>query len=149
VAKVEARRLALDSSCMVALVSEWHESHLATFRKFHTMLDSGAELLVMGPALVETYSVLTRLPPPRRLSPAEALSIIDTTFGNAPRTVALTPAEYWSLVRRAPVSSIAGGRVYDALIAACARKAAPVTLLTLNAEHFSPFEDGSLRIATP
>jgi len=42
-----------------------------------------------------------------------------------------------------------GGRIYDAVIAACARKAKARELLTWNLKHFEPFADGSLVAASP
>jgi predicted nucleic acid-binding protein len=60
----------------------------------------------------------------------------------------LTAREHWLLVEEAQLGGVAGGRMYDALIARCAKKAAAPTLLTLNVRHFASFEDEELALAT-
>jgi predicted nucleic acid-binding protein len=112
-------------------------------------LDAGEQLALAAPALVEAYAVLTRLPAPHRLSPADALHLLADNFEKNAPTVALTPREYWLLMRVAPATSVYGGRIYDAVIAACARKAGARELLTLNLKHFESFADESLRITSP
>ena len=50
------------------------------------------------------------------------------------------------MLRQCREKKIAGGRSYDAAIAACARKVKAAVLLTWNYEHFAPFQDKNLRI---
>jgi predicted nucleic acid-binding protein len=68
---------------------------------------------MVGHALVETYSVLTRLPGDARLAPMDAARLLDARF-TAPLTLPAAKA------RRVPAVfaglGIAGGAVYDALI---------------------------------
>lgn len=106
-------------------------------------------MIVAAPALVEAYSVLTRLPAPHRLAPANALSLLDANFIRGGRCVVLNAAHYCSLLRDAPEDGVAGGRVYDAVIARCARQARVRTLLTFNASHFAPFAGPELTIVVP
>jgi predicted nucleic acid-binding protein len=79
-------------------------------------------VLVAAPALVETYSVLTRLPP-HRLSTADALTLLEANFMSPGKIVALEAKSHRALLRKAPRQGIAGGRTYDAIIAECARRA--------------------------
>src|SRR5439155_4456381 len=62
-----------DTSCLVAAVCAWHEHHAAAAREIERRLAAGEPMIVAAPALVESYAVLTRLPPPHRLRPADAL----------------------------------------------------------------------------
>lgn len=72
-----------------------------------------------GHAAFETFSVLTRLPPPARRTPATVARLVAASFpysrflGGEAATVLL--AELASL-------GIAGGGVYDALVGAAARE---------------------------
>ncbi len=141
--------LALDTSCLVALVSGWHEHQAATASAVEKRLAAGAALAIPGPALVEAYSVLTRLPAPHRLGPTDALRLLRDNFHTQSRTVVLSARDYWSLLDSAPAAMVHGGRAYDAVIVACARKAKARELLTLNLRHFEAFADDSLRIASP
>ena len=106
-------------------------------------------MVVAAPALVEAYSVLTRLPAPHRLSPDVAGHLVDSNFVRGITCVALSAAEYRTLLRTAPADGVAGGRVYDAVIAQCARSARVRTLLTFNASHFAPFSGPDLAIVVP
>jgi predicted nucleic acid-binding protein len=106
-------------------------------------------LIVAAPTLVEAYAVLTRLPPPYRLSPADALTLVEENFIQTTRIVALDARGYRTLVRRARDEGIHGGRIYDAVIATCALKARAAVLLTFNKDHFLPFADRGLEIVVP
>ncbi len=100
-------------------------------------------------ALAEAYAVLTRLPAPHRLAPADALAILEGNFPQAARVVALDVEGYRSVLRRAGKTGISGGRTYDALIGECAVKAKATVLLTFNAEHFSHLDAAGVRVVVP
>lgn len=106
-------------------------------------------MIVAAPALVETYAVLTRLPPPHRLSPVDALALLDANFIGAGRAVALNAAAYRALLRLATTKDIGGGGMYDAVIAQCAVKAQASALLTFNAPHFLSLAIAGLEIVVP
>ena len=65
------------------------------------------------------------------------------------KIVGIATAGYKALLRGAPEANISGGRVYDALIAASARKANVQALLTFNELHFVAFEGPDLEIVVP
>lgn len=106
-------------------------------------------MLLAAPALMEAYSVLTRLPPPYRISPAESLRLLEANFVAAGEILAPDADDYLALMRRCAAEGIQGGQVYDAVIAACARRAQPITLLTFNERHFQPFSAWGLAVAAP
>lgn len=130
--------LAVDTSCMVAAVCTWHEHHAAVLGEIERRLDAGERLRVPAPALVEAYAVLTRLPAPHRLSPADAWTLLHANFIEPATIVSLGHASYVKLLRRLASAGIAGGKTYDAVIAECARHARADALLTLNPRHFDP-----------
>ena len=123
---------------MVAAVCTWHEHHVVAAREIEARLARGERLAVAAPALVETYAVLTRLPSPHRLAPADAWALVEANFIKQSTAVALTGAAYARLLRRLAKQTIAGGRTYDAVIAECARRGRAETLLTFNRRHFDP-----------
>ena len=94
---------------MVAAVCDWHEHHGAARSEFELRLRHA--LLVPAPALVEAYSVLTRLPAPYRLAATDAVALLEANFVDGGRLVALDGASYRRLLRRAPAEGIAGGRI--------------------------------------
>lgn len=102
----------LDTSAAVALVVADHEHHEATFSAL-----AGRRLGLAGHAAVETYSVLTRLPGRRRLTPAAAGRLLTTNF---PHTKHLGAAQAEALFAALSHHRLAGGAVYDALVGAAA-----------------------------
>jgi predicted nucleic acid-binding protein len=138
-----------DSSCMIPALSPWHEHHPASVDEINRRLDRGEPMAVAAPSLVETYSVLTRLPHHRRLMPDDALALIEASFVGTSRVVALDSAAYVDLLRRAPDGRVAGGRIYDAVIAACARQADVGVLVTFNVAHFRALVDRSIEVRAP
>jgi len=77
----------------------------------------GRELALCGHALAETYSVLTRLPGDLRVAPTAAAELIDAWF-TAP--LQIDPEAALALPRILSLADIAGGAVYDALVALAA-----------------------------
>ena len=135
-----------DTSCMIAAVCAWHEHHEVSRKEIERRLGRAETMVVAAPAAVESYAVLTRLPPPHRLSPRDALALIEANFLRIGRLVTLDGGAYRTLLREAPEKGVAGGRTYDAVIAACARQAGGATLLTFDADHFASLLDPRLEI---
>ncbi|MEA2973791.1 MAG: hypothetical protein QOG82_2249 [Actinomycetota bacterium] len=104
--------LLVDTSAAVALVVGDHEFHEATL----DALD-GRILGLSGHAAFETFSVLTRLPPPARRSPPVIAQVLATNF---PESRFLSAAGTAGLFSRLASGDFAGGSVYDALVGAAA-----------------------------
>jgi predicted nucleic acid-binding protein len=135
---------------MVAALCAWHERHEWIIQQLDQRLDAGERLVVAAPALVETYAVLTRLPPPHRLSPIITRSLLEANLlDHASELVALDAESYRRLIGSAPDRDIAGGRVYDAVIVTCAQSAGVDALLTLNGRHFSSLIELGMGIVVP
>ena len=141
-------RYLLDTSCLVAAVCAWHEHHEVTLGDIERRRRSRETPVIAGHSLVESYAVLTRLPAGHRLSAQDALTLLETNWGEA-EIVTLAPSEHWKALRAARDQSVAGGAVYDALIAACAVKGRVRTLLTWNLAHFERFAGPGLEVAAP
>jgi predicted nucleic acid-binding protein len=124
-----------DTSCLVAAACSWHEHHEATAADVAARAGRREKVLMAAPVLLEAYAVLTRLPPPYRLKPGDALAVLEGSWGDA-KLVAVPPGETWSLLRTLPERGIAGGGSYDAMIVACARRARADVILTWNVRHF-------------
>ena len=139
----------VDTSCIVAAVCSWHGHHARAAAEIERRLGVRERMATAAHALAEAYAVLTRLPAPHRLSPADALELLEGNWLDSARVVALDAVGYRSLLRRAGKEGISGGRTYDAVIAACALKAKAAVLLTFNAHHFASFEASGLRLVVP
>lgn len=102
----------VDTSVAVALVVADHAYHEAASEALTTR-----RLGLAGHAAFETFSVLTRLPPPARRTPGSVTRLLANAF---PHTRFLGAAAAAGLQGRLGALSIAGGSVYDALVGAVA-----------------------------
>lgn len=107
--------IAVDTSVVVPAFASWHQAH-----------ESAIAVLARKPRLpahaaLESFSVITRLPPPQRPKPAVVLSFLRAHFADSYLT--LSAAQHAMLLEEATNQAIWGGAVYDALIAATAREA--------------------------
>jgi predicted nucleic acid-binding protein len=129
-------RVVIDTNCLIAAVMPQHEHHQSTVADLARRRAAGHAFIMAAGALLEAYAVLTRLPPPHRLAPADAIAVLDRNWASA-ESVALTGAETWKVLRQQAAAGQAGGRIYDAAIAACARKGRADEILTWNVRHFT------------
>lgn len=106
--------LLVDTSVAVALVVQDHEHHDATAEAL-----GGRRLGLSGHAAFETFSVLTRLPPPARRTPAAVHRLLSTDFAHSRFLGAEAAA---SVLVELGEQRIGGGSVYDALVGAAARE---------------------------
>lgn len=129
--------LLLDTSAAVALIVEDHEAHAIVRSAVQ-----GRRLGLAGHAWFETYSVLTRLPGPIRRSPADVARLLAHNF---PETVFLGAEASAALGPELAAAQIAGGSVYDALVAAAARTH-DLPLLTGDARARATYEAIGVRV---
>jgi predicted nucleic acid-binding protein len=138
----------LDTSCLVAAVCAWHSHHDVTRREIERREAAGEKLVLAAHSLAEAFSVLTRLPEPHRLHPDDAFALIEANWRET-RLVALAGSDYHAALRRCRDVGIGGGAVYDALIAACARKARVATVVTWDLEGFERYLEDEPAVRTP
>jgi predicted nucleic acid-binding protein len=138
-----------DTSVIVAAICDWHDRYEHARNELERRLDAGERMILAAPTLVESFAVLTRLPPAYRVSAREATVLIETSFLSGSEIVALSGDDYAQLVRAAPDDGIAGGRVYDRIIAACAVRAGVATLLTFNVRDFTRLPLGPVAVVVP
>lgn len=139
---------AVDASCMIAAVCGWHQEHKAAAVALGERLERGDRIVVPAHALAEAYAVLTRLPSPHRLAPADAWTLLEANFAGPGALAALAGRDPVTLLARLAREGIARGRTYDAIIRESAGRAKASVLLTFNPRHFDPAPAG-LRIVVP
>lgn len=106
--------VAVDTSVAVPLLVRSHQHHAQV-----ALWWDGQELALSGHALAETYSVLTRLPGDARLSAEDAAHLLDARF-TTPLTLSGSVAA--QVHRTLSRLGIAGGAVYDGLVALAAKE---------------------------
>ncbi len=103
---------AADTSLVVAAFASWHRGHDGARRA----LDGGLRLIEH--CALETYSVLTRLPPPHRAPGDVVRDFLAARFPDP--LLRLSASQYREFVLGLPDRQVVGGAAYDALVAATA-----------------------------
>ncbi len=101
-------RAAADSSISIPALLEDHEAH--------DLAEDALRLCeaTIAHVAVETYSVLTRLPPPHRIEPLDAAGIVEARLPDTWVTIDAGVCE--GLLQRLAEARVGGGATYDALI---------------------------------
>lgn len=108
-----ARGLACDTSVLVPAIVTWHPRHEDSRRAVTETVTA-----LPSHVLVETYSVLTRLPAPHRLSPAIAGQAV---AGIGLEVLTLPGAAQIDMLGSLAEEGVRGGATYDGLVAATAK----------------------------
>jgi predicted nucleic acid-binding protein len=140
---------AFDSSVIVAALASWHESHERARRAVARSLEGAQPPVVPDHALVEAFSVFTRLPPGYRISPRDAHDLLRAALHRRTRVSGERRGAGWALLGAAAASDVAGGAVYDLRILRAAMAAGATRLLTLNPSDFERLEIEGVEIAEP
>lgn len=98
---------------------------------------------------LEFYSVSTRLPPEFRLTPTDAVTLLEEEVFARLSVHDLPASGRLGALRAAARDQIAGGRIYDAHIAEVARAAGSQVVVTDNRRHFLSALRYEIRIETP
>jgi len=119
-----------------------------------SLMHAVAEKRVTSPATawhccLEFYSVATRLPPEFRVSPVDAVRLLDEEVFARMAVHDLPPTGRMPMLRTAARDVIAGGRIYDSHIAEVARAVGAGVVVTDNRRHFVSALRYDLRVETP
>ncbi|MBI2767108.1 MAG: PIN domain-containing protein [Chloroflexi bacterium] len=125
-----------DSNVMIKALADWQADHELARAEIEGRLRAGEAMVLAGHAVLEAFSVLTRIPAPYRIPPAVALRALRGNYLDRGALVSLNAEAYPTLLADLGAQGVAGGRTYDALIARCAESAAVDVLVTFNARHF-------------
>lgn len=140
---------ALDTSVIISGLLSWHEDHKAASAALTGLFESGDEVILPLHSLIEAYAVMTRLPPPHRLSAKEALDVLEGSFRSRSNLIGLAAKEGWDFLRELSRRNLVGGTSYDSLILASARKGGAQRLLTFNRAHFERVGTEDIEIVVP
>ena len=139
-------KILFDTSIILAALVENHPMHGRALPWFQQAKAKEFDLVIASHTLAELYAVLSTLPIRPRISPAIAWRLIHENIDDLAAIISLSPAEYSSTIKKMSDLGLAGGIIYDALIAKVAQKAKVERLLTLNIEHFRRVWPGAEKI---
>jgi uncharacterized protein with PIN domain len=132
----------------VPLLAEWHQHHERTTRNYRARIGRGEQPVIAALALLECYSVLTRLPHPVRTPPDIAEQVLTRYFADV-EVAGLAPDTGWRAIRSLAALELGGGRIYDAAIAFTVAGAGASVLLTWNVKRSLTLAPPGLEIQQP
>ena len=140
----------LDTSVLMAGLVDFGPQSAPAQSVMHAV----AEQRIAGPATawhccLEFFSVATRLPPEFRLSPDDAIVLLQEEVFGRMAVHDLPAADRLPLLKSAARDATIGGRIYDAHIADVARAAGASVVVTDNRKHFLSALRHGLRVETP
>ena len=137
----------LDTSVVIAAFWGDHRDHDASLRVF---AEANRKTGACGiHSLAEVYATMTVLPVRPLLAPEQVFLLVEQITERL-ATVVLDEAEYLQTLRESAERRLSSGRVYDALLLACARKCQAETIYTWDLKHFRQIApDLADRIRTP
>jgi predicted nucleic acid-binding protein len=143
-------KVLFDTSVLVAAMVSVHPAHDRAVPWLRRAKSGQVKFIVAAHTVAELYAALTRLPTLPRISPAAALRLVEENVISHAQIVALDAADDGALLRRWADLEVAGGAVYDGLIARAAEKIGADRLLTLNLKHFRRvWPEGASVLASP
>ena len=144
------RRVALDTSVVVAALLAVHERHAVARIFVEDALRDGAVVVLPVPVAFEAYSVVTRMPSPWRLRADVAERVLRETFAEWATVVALPSGERsWSIMRNLAQAGLAGGIAHDAHVAACALEGGATEFATFNRRDFERLDLEGMNLVAP
>ncbi len=144
-----ADKFALDSSCLVALFSEWHDRHQVTVAAYQARIKRGQPLIISAHAALECFLVLTRLPAPLSATPAAVEQVLASYIASGAEIAGLTAADCRFALTEFARRGIGGGRICDGVIALTSFRAGASELLTWNLAHFLLVAPAGLTVREP
>ena len=137
-----------DTSVLVAALDAGHLHHESCIALLGT-LRQGTALCALH-SYAELYAVLSGKPGKPKLRPTDVDSMIER-IDRVFTPINLTRREYRRVIHENASNGVSGGRLYDALILACALKGGADDIYTLNEKDFKALapEAAHARIRRP
>jgi predicted nucleic acid-binding protein len=142
-------KVGVDTSCLVPLISSWHDHHEPTIRALEEFKRRKYRLITATHAVAECFAVLTRLPDRIRITPREAYERLTENLSQNFAVVGLDPDACWLAMRTISGRDLGGGLIYDALIAHCCAQAGASILLTWDVQNFVRVAPSGLAVRDP
>lgn len=142
-------RVLIDTSVIVPALVDQLPYHEAAFLALSTYANAPHEAVCSTHSIAECYAVLTALPLPRRITPADAEQIVAESVVGRLTVYELSRADYREAVALTARHGLTSGAIYDALHVVAAGKSHCDRILTYNLRHFRRLAADQVTVATP
>ena len=143
------KKIFFDTSVLIPAFAESHPNHKECFSILEKVSDKKIEVVTSSHALLEFYSVFSKLPLKTRISPLEIREIIEKNIYQNFKIVVLEEKDYREVISQISSLGLPGGIVYDLLHYIAARKAKASLILTYNEKDFQKINFDKIPILLP
>jgi len=141
--------VAFDTSALVPAVLRVHPHHASSLHLIEQITSGKHQGMVSCHSLAEFYAVVTPISLEYRLTPDQAIEMIEKNILHWFEVIELTLEDYRGALKRVKERSLGSGAIYDALVYQTALKKKVSCLVTWNEKHFRRISGGELEIVTP
>lgn len=143
------KKVFFDTSVLIPAFAESHPNHKECFSILEKSIDKKMEVVTSSHALLEFYSVFSRLPLKTRISPLEIKEIIEKNIYPNFKIIPLEEKDYKEVISQVSSLGLSGGIVYDLFHYISARKAKANTILTYNEKDFQKINFEKIHVLLP
>ncbi len=140
-------KVAWDTSCIVAALLMHHQHHEPTVNEFSRQ--ENVRNIVSVHTLFECFSVITRFPPPLRVTTRVAKELLRSNLEGLIEVVDVMSVDGWAAIEEVCLADGSGGKVYDAGIAQSVARAGASVLFTWNVKDFLRVAPLDLEVRAP
>lgn len=126
----------IDTSVLIAGMLDRHANYSRALPILSQAQSGQLSAVISAHSVAEAYSVMTRLPPPLRISPNRARFAIEANVFSCMTIHALSAADYRDLIEHLAQNNLAGGVIFDAVIAWVAMQTQVDQIITFNTKDF-------------
>ncbi len=139
----------LDTSVLLAGLVDFGPQSAPAQTLLHAVAEKRVPAATSWHCCLEFFSVATRLPAEFRVTPPDALVLLQEEVFARMAVHDLPPADRVPMLQSAARDGVGGGRIYDAHIAEVARAAGASVVVTDNRRHFLSALRYGMRVETP
>ncbi|HMV43278.1 MAG TPA: PIN domain-containing protein [Leptospiraceae bacterium] len=143
------KRLFFDTSVLIPAFAEAHPNHKQCFSFLEKISNQKIEVVTSAHALLEFYSVFSKLPLKTRISPLEIKEIIEKNIYPNFKVIALEEKDYKEIILQITSLGLSGGIVYDLFHVVAARKVKSNAIITYNEKDFQKINFAKIPIFLP
>ena len=143
------KKIFFDTSVLIPAFAESHPNHKECFSLLEKTLTKKIDLITSAHALLEFYSVYSKLPLKTRISPLEIKKIMEENIYPNFKIITLEEKDYREVISQISSLGLSGGIVYDLFHYMSARKAKANAVITYNDKDFHKVSFDKLPVFLP
>jgi len=137
---IQSMKIGIDTNIFIAAIHKNHPNNIVACSWLNSAIINH-NVVIAQHSVLETYSVLTRLPPKWRLTPSEVVLLLKTNLKSQINIVHFPAKNFLGWIDKSASKNIIGGQIYDSYIIKTLSVAKVDAIATFNIAHFAKLSD--------